>query len=59
MTAGGLLHGVPDDEELPDFSQQISEALAECVHESRAGGRVGAIEQMFESLSVYTGVRLE
>ena len=56
---GGLLHGVPDDDEMPQRNEQVLEALRECVHESRAGGRLDAVEQLSLMLSLYTGLRLE
>ena len=58
-TAGGLLHGVPDDDDMLRRSEEVTEALRECVHESRPGGRVDAVEQLSETLSLYTGLRLE
>ena len=56
---GGLLHGVPDDDDMPQGSEKVLEALRECVHESRPGGRVDAVDQLSETLSLYTGLRLE
>jgi len=56
---GGLLHGVPDDEDMPGRSEKISGALRECIHESRPGGRLDAVELLSLELSRYSGVRLE
>ena len=57
--SGGLLHEVPDDDDMPQRSDKVLEALTECLHETRPGGRVDAVDQLTEMLSIYTGLRLE
>jgi len=57
--AGGLLQDVPDDDDMPHRSDMVLQTLNECVHETRPGGRVNAVEQLSETLSLYTGLRLE
>jgi len=50
---------VPEDEDMPGRSEKISGTLRECIHESRPGGRLDAVELLSLELSRYSGVRLE
>ena len=44
---------------MPHRSDMVLQALNQCVRETRPGGRIDAVEQLSETLALYTGVRLE
>jgi hypothetical protein len=51
--SGGLLHSVPSFERTENMQQKIDDALRECVHETKPGGRVQAINEMSDILALY------
>jgi hypothetical protein len=59
LSPRGLLHSIPNDDDMSNRRQKAEEALKECAHETRLGGRLDAVDSLSEILSVYTGLRLE
>jgi hypothetical protein len=49
----GLLHSIPNFEEVKDVPEKITNALRECVSETTAGGRIQAVNEIADLLSIF------
>jgi len=53
LLTGGLLHSIPTLDEDQEVPQKITSALSECVEEKKPGGRVKAVNDLADLLSIF------
>jgi len=53
LVTGGLLHGIPKNEDEKEVPKKIVAALRECVEETETGGRVKAVNSLSDVLTTF------
>jgi len=56
---GGLLHSVPEHEDVKDVSGKINVALRECVAEKRPHRRVKAVKDLADLVALFQSRHVE